>query len=158
LVEQTKTVSQEVRRFSQDLRPPLLDDLGLLSTIRWLTADMEHRTHITVKLTVLGTERRLAAHVELAIFRIIQEALRNVEKHASATQVDVSVEYAEGKIKISIADNGKGFKLAGDVGDLPRDGRLGLMGMKERVNLLGGEITINSEANRGTRVLIELPT
>jgi PAS domain S-box-containing protein len=158
LVEQTKTVSQEVRRFSQDLRPPLLDDLGLLSTIRWLTADMEHRTHITVKLTVLGTERRLAAHVELAIFRIIQEALRNVEKHASATQVDDSVEYAEGKIKISIADNGKGFKLAGDVGDLPRDGRLGLMGMKERVNLLGGEITINSEANRGTRVLIELPT
>ena len=119
---------------------------------------MEHRTHITVKLTVLGTERRLAAHVELAIFRIIQEALRNVEKHASATQVDVSVEYAEGKIKISIADNGKGFKLAGDVGDLPRDGRLGLMGMKERVNLLGGEITINSEANRGTGVLIELPT
>jgi len=157
LVEQTKTISQEVRRFSQDLRPPLLDDLGLLSTIRWLTADTEHRTHIEVKLNVLSTERRLAPHVELAIFRIIQEALRNVEKHASATQVDVSVEYTEGKIKISIADNGKGFKLAGDVGDLPRDGRLGLMGMKERVNLLGGEITITSEANQGTRVLIELP-
>ena len=87
-MEQTKTISQEVRRFSQDLRPPLLDDLGLLSTIRWLTGDMEHRTHITVKLTVSGTERRLAAHVELAIFRIIQEALRNVEKHASATQID----------------------------------------------------------------------
>jgi len=157
LVEQTKTISQDVRRFSQDLRPPLLDDLGLLSTIRWLTGDMEHRTRITVKLNVLGTERRLAPHVELAIFRIIQEALRNVEKHASATQVDVSVEYAEGKIKICIADNGKGFKLAGDVGDLPRDGRLGLMGMKERVNLLGGEITITSESNLGTKVLIELP-
>jgi PAS domain S-box-containing protein len=157
LVEQTKTISQDVRRFSQDLRPPLLDDLGLLSTIRWLTGDMEHRTRITVKLNVLGTERRLAPHVELAIFRIIQEALRNVEKHASATQVDVSVEYAEGKIKICIADNGKGFKLAGDVGDLPRDGRLGLMGMKERVNLLGGEITITSESNQGTKVLIELP-
>ena len=158
LVEQTKIISQEVRRFSQDLRPPLLDDLGLLSTIRWLTADTEHRTHIMVQLTVSGAERRLAAHVELAIFRIIQEALRNVEKHASATQVIVSVEYAEGKINISISDNGKGFKLAGDVGDLPRDGRLGLMGMKERVNLLGGEITITSEANQGTRVLIELPT
>jgi two-component system, NarL family, sensor histidine kinase DegS len=56
-----------------------------------------------------------------------------------------------------VADNGKGFKLAGEVGDLPRDGRLGLMGMKERVNLLGGEITITSEANHGTNVLIELP-
>ncbi|MGP8080442.1 MAG: PAS domain S-box protein [Dehalococcoidales bacterium] len=157
LVEQTKTISQEVRRFSQDLRPPLLDDLGLLSTIRWLTGDMEHRTHITVKLTVSGTERRLAAHVELAIFRIIQEALRNVEKHASATQVEVSIEYEEKKINISVVDNGKGFKLAGEVGDLPREGRLGLMGMKERVNLLGGEITITSEANQGTHVLIQLP-
>ena len=158
LVEQTKTISQEVRRFSQDLRPPLLDDLGLLSTIRWLTGDMEHRTHIIVKLTVSGVERRLAPHVELAIFRIIQEALRNVEKHASATRVDVSIEFAEGKINISITDNGKGFKLAGDVGDLPRDGRLGLMGMKERVNLLGGELTITSEPSQGTRVLIQLPT
>jgi PAS domain S-box-containing protein len=157
LVEQIKTVSQEVRRFSQDLRPPLLDDLGLLSTIRWLTADMEHRTHIVIKLTVSGTERRLAPHVELAIFRIIQEALRNVEKHASATQVDVKVEYAEGKINISITDNGKGFKLAGEVGDLPREGRLGLMGMKERAHLLGGEITITSEKERGTTLLIQLP-
>jgi PAS domain S-box-containing protein len=157
LVEQTKTISQEVRRFSQDLRPPLLDDLGLLSTIRWLTGDMEHRTHITVKLTVSGAERRLAPHVELAIFRIIQEALRNVEKHASATRVDVSIEFAEGEISISIADNGKGFKLAGDVGDLPRDGRLGLMGMKERVNLLGGELTITAEPSQGTHVLIQLP-
>jgi PAS domain S-box-containing protein len=157
LVEQIKTVSQEVRRFSQDLRPPLLDDLGLLSTIRWLTADIEHRTHIAIKLSVSGTERRLAPHVELAIFRIIQEALRNVEKHASATQVDVKVEYAEEKIIISITDNGKGFKLAGEVGDLPREGRLGLMGMKERAHLLGGEITITSEKEHGTNLLIELP-
>jgi PAS domain S-box-containing protein len=157
LVEQIKTVSQEVRRFSQDLRPPLLDDLGLLSTIRWLTADMEHRTHIVIKLTVSGTERRLAPHVELAIFRIIQEALRNVEKHASATQIEVNVEYAAEKINISIIDNGKGFKLAGEVIDLPREGRLGLMGMKERVDLLGGKIAIASEANQGTTVLIELP-
>ena len=157
LVEQIKTVSQEVRRFSQDLRPPLLDDLGLSSTIRWLTGDMEHRTNITVKLAVSGTERRLAPHIELAIFRIIQEALRNVEKHASATQVNINFEYAAEKINISVVDNGKGFKLSGEVGDLPRDGRLGLMGMKERVNLLGGEITITSEANHGTNVLIELP-
>ena len=157
LVEQIKTVSQEVRRFSQDLRPPLLDDLGLLSSIRWLTGDMEHRTHITVKLTVSGTERRLAPHVELAIFRIVQEALRNVEKHASAMRVDVNVEYAAEKINISIADNGKGFKLAGEVGELPREGRLGLMGMQERAHLLGGNITIKSETNHGTNVLIELP-
>jgi signal transduction histidine kinase len=157
LVEQIKTVSQGVRRFSQDLRPPLLDDLGLLATIRWLTGNMEERTHISVKLTMSGTERRLAPHVELAIFRIIQEALRNIQKHAAATQVDVNVEYANEKINISIVDNGKGFKPVGDWGELSREGRLGLMGMKERAHLLGGNITIKSETNRGTNVLIELP-
>lgn len=157
LQEQIKTVSQGVRRFSQDLRPPLLDDLGLLATIRWLTGDMEHRLHVPVKLTVTGAERRLAPHVELAIFRIIQESLRNVEKHAGATQVDVNIEYAEGKIIISIQDNGKGFILAGEVGELPREGRLGLMGMKERAHLLGGDITVKSEIDRGTTLNIELP-
>ena len=157
LVEQIKTVSQGVRRFSQDLRPPLLDDLGLLATIRWLTGNMEERTHIPVKLTVSGTERRLAPHVELAIFRIIQEALRNIQKHAGATQVDVNVEYANEKINISIVDNGKGFKPVGDWGELSREGRLGLMGMKERAHLLGGNITITSETDHGTSVLIELP-
>ena len=157
LVEQIKTVSQGVRRFSQDLRPPLLDDLGLLATIRWLTGDTEQRTRMTVKLTVTGAERRLAPHVELAIFRIVQEALKNVEKHASATQVDIKIEYADGKININVVDNGKGFKLAGEVGELPREGRLGLMGMQERAHLLGGNIKIKSEINHGTDVLIELP-
>jgi signal transduction histidine kinase len=157
LVEQIKTVSQGVRRFSQDLRPPLLDDLGLLATIRWLTGDTEQRTHMKVKLTVSGEERRLAPHVELAIFRIVQEALRNVEKHASATQVDINIEYADGKININVIDNGKGFKLTGEVGELPREGRLGLMGMQERAHLLGGNVTLKSELNHGTNVLIELP-
>jgi PAS domain S-box-containing protein len=157
LIAQINTTSQEVRRFSQDLRPPLLDDLGLVATIRWLAGDMEHRTHIVVKLTVSGKERRLAPHIELAIFRMIQEALRNVEKHALATQVDVNIEYADGKINISIVDNGKGFKLTGDLGELPREGRLGLMGMKERANLIGGNITIKSEIDHGSQVLIELP-
>jgi signal transduction histidine kinase len=157
LVEQIKTVSQGVRRFSQDLRPPLLDDLGLLATIRWLTGDTEQRTRMIVKLTVTGAERRLAPHVELAIFRIVQEALKNVEKHASATQVDIKIEYADGKININVVDNGKGFKLAGEVGELPREGRLGLMGMQERAHLLGGNIKIKSEINHGTDVLIELP-
>ena len=129
----------------------------LLATIRWLTGDTEQRTHMKVKLTVSGEERRLAPHVELAIFRIVQEALRNVEKHASATQIDINIEYADGKININVIDNGKGFKLAGEVGELPREGRLGLMGMQERAHLLGGNVTLKSELNHGTNVLIELP-
>jgi PAS domain S-box-containing protein len=156
LEEYVRNVGQGVRRFSQDLRPPMLDDLGLMATLRWLSGDMEERSHVTATLTVSGTPRRLAPHVELAIFRIVQEALRNVEKHAAATTVEVKVEFTDKNIRISVADNGKGFTPAIDVGELPRQGRLGLMGMEERAHLLGGSITINSKLNQGTQVLINL--
>ncbi len=157
LNEHVRSTLQGVRRFSQNLRPPMLDDLGLLATLRWLVSDMEQRIGVATKLEVSGTERRLAPHVELAIFRIVQEAMRNIEKHAAATQVDAKIEFTEDKILISIADNGKGFKLESEVGELPREGRLGLMGMEERAHLLGGSIDIQSEVDRGTHVLIEVP-
>jgi len=156
LEEQLRNVSQGVRRFSLDLRPPMLDDLGLLSTIRWLTSDMEQRYGTCTSLEVVGTERRLQQHIELAIFRIVQEALRNVEKHASATNVDVIVRFDTARISISVEDNGKGFELS-EMGELPRVGRLGLMGMEERAKLLGGTIKIQSVLNKGTLVLIEVP-
>jgi two-component system sensor histidine kinase DegS len=157
LGEHIRTALQGVRRFSQDLRPPMLDDLGLMATLRWLVGDMELRTHVATRLSINGTERRLTPHVELAIFRIVQEALRNVEKHASATEVDVNIEFTPAKIDILVTDNGKGFQLAGEVGELPREGRLGLMGMEERAHLLGGRVSIKSQVNLGTRILIEVP-
>jgi PAS domain S-box-containing protein len=157
LGEHIRTALQGVRRFSQDLRPPMLDDLGLMATLRWLVGDMELRTHVATRLSINGTERRLTPHVELAIFRIVQEALRNVEKHASATEVDVNIEFTPAKIDILVTDNGKGFQLAGEVGELPREGRLGLMGMEERAHLLGGRVSIKSQVNQGTRILIEVP-
>lgn len=156
LEDQLRSVSQGVRRFSQDLRPPMLDDLGLLSTLRWLTGNMEQRCGICTSLTVSGTERRLLQHIELAIFRIVQEALRNVEKHASATVVSVAVKFDPQQIVITIDDNGKGFELS-ELGDLPRVGQLGLMGMEERARLLGGSIKIQSVVNKGTSVLISVP-
>ena len=157
LGEHIRNALQGVRRFSQDLRPPMLDDLGLIATLRWLAGDMELRTHVATRLSITGTERRLASHVELAIFRIVQEALRNVEKHASATEVDVNIEFTPEKIVIMVTDNGKGFQLVGEVGELPREGRLGLVGMEERAHLLGGRVTIKSEVNKGTRIIIEVP-
>ncbi len=157
LGEHIRNALQGVRRFSQDLRPPMLDDLGLMATLRWLAGDMELRTHVATKLAIMGTERRLAPHVELAIFRIVQEALRNVEKHASATEVDVSIAFTPENISISVIDNGKGFQLAGEVGELPREGRLGLVGMEERARLLGGSVNIKSEVNKGTQITIRVP-
>ncbi|MBN1367818.1 MAG: GAF domain-containing protein [Dehalococcoidales bacterium] len=157
LGDHIRNALQGVRRFSHDLRPPMLDDLGLMATLRWLASDMEVRTQVATRLSINGTERRLAPHVELAIFRIVQEALRNVEKHAAATEVDVNIEFAPVKIGISVTDNGKGFQLAGEVGELPREGRLGLVGMEERAHLLGGHVSIHSEVNKGTRIFIDVP-
>jgi len=95
--------------------------------------------------------------VELIIFRIVQEALRNVEKHAQASRVEVRIEFAKGKTKVTIRDNGKGFDLKRGLADLPRAGKLGVAGMEERVRLLNGTMTIESEPGKGTRVMIEAP-
>jgi two-component system sensor histidine kinase DegS len=135
----------------------MLDDLGLLAALRWEVSDLDKRAGIKAELTVSGTERRHSADVELIIFRIVQEALRNVEKHAQASTVEVTIEFAEGKTKVAIGDNGKGFDLKGSLADLPRAGKLGLAGMEERVRLLNGSMRIESEPGRGTRVTIEAP-
>lgn len=157
LGEQISKVLQGVRRFSQDLRPSILDDLGLLATLRWLVGELKERCGIEAELRVLGVERRLAPHVELMLFRIVQEALRNIERHAEASKVKVETNFGEGEIRVSISDNGKGFKLSGDLGDLPRVGRLGLAGMEERARLLGGKLRIQTEPDKGTTVMIEVP-
>ena len=157
LGEQISKVLQGVRRFSQDLRPSILDDLGLLATLRWLVGELKERCGIEAELRVLGVERRLAPHVELMLFRIVQEALRNIERHAEASKVKVETNFGEGEIRVSISDNGKGFKLSGDLGDLPRVGRLGLAGMEERARLLGGRLRIQTEPDKGTAVMIEVP-
>ncbi len=157
LGEQVRNTLQGVRRFSQDLRPPMLDDLGLLATLRWLARDLQQRCNIETSLVVKGNERRLPAHVELTVFRVIQEACRNVEKHSQATKLMVDIDFGA-RVKVSIADNGRGFHLNGDMAELPRGGRLGLVGMQERVKLIGGTLKIQSELGKGTTVLIEVPT
>jgi PAS domain S-box-containing protein len=155
--EQTRTALQGVRRFSQNLRPPMLDDLGLMAALRWLVRDMQQRCNLKTSLVVEGNERRLPSHVELTVFRVVQEALTNVEKHAQASTLDVTISFTEGALKILIRDNGKGFELKGELTDLPRVGRLGLVGMDERVRLIGGTLNISSEVNKGTLVSVQVP-
>jgi two-component system sensor histidine kinase DegS len=157
LRQQLNNTLEGIHRFTQELRPPMLDDLGLSAALRWQVSDLEKRSGIEAELTVSGVERRCSAEVELMIFRIVQEALRNVEKHAQASKVEVAVEFGKGKTKVSIGDNGKGFDLSGSLADLPRAGKLGLAGMEERVRLLNGTMKIESEPGKGTRVMIEVP-
>ncbi|MBN1189653.1 MAG: PAS domain S-box protein [Dehalococcoidales bacterium] len=157
LEEQTRSALQGVRRFSQNLRPPMLDDLGLMATLRWLVRDMQQRCNLKTSLVVEGPERRLPSHVELTVFRVVQEALTNVEKHAQASTLDVKISFKEDGLDILIRDDGKGFELKEELTDLPRAGRLGLVGMDERVRLIGGTLNISSEINKGTLISVRVP-
>ncbi len=157
LRQQAIQIMQGLRRLSQDLRPSALDRLGLLPTLKRLAADVKEYSGIDTEVKVLGVERRLPAEVELVLFRIVQEGLRNVWKHAQATSAEVTVEFAEGRTKVTVSDNGKGFDTRQTVGELPRYGKLGLAGMQERARLLGGNLTVRSELGKGTTLTAELP-
>ena len=107
---------------------------------------------------MLGKERRFPEEVELVLFRITQEALRNVWRHAHATKAEITVEFGEGKTRLTVSDNGKGFNLPEKIGDLARDGKLGLAGMRERVQLIGGTLTAQSQQGKGTSITVEVST
>jgi len=155
--ERIRDTLQEIRQFSRDLRPAILDDLGLLPALEWVTEDLKNTYWIEVDLKVLGHERRLSPEAELLLFRVVQEALRNVAKHAKATKAEVKVKFDEEKITITVTDNGIGFELPESVGALPLTGKLGLAGMQERVQLLGGTLKLQSQPGKGTTVFVEAP-
>lgn len=147
-----------VRRYCHDLRPSLLDDLGLVDAIDWLVGDLRARTGLEIDLTATGIARRLSRRDELLIFRILQEALHNVERHSKATRVGVSLSYAADALTVRVADNGCG--MSRDPGrsgrDLPDPG-LGLRGMHERTKLLRGTLTFGNPAGGGTELTLEVP-
>ena len=158
LRQQADRTLDGVRRFGQDLRPSILDDLGLLPALEWLTSDLSQNFGIDIQMEVVGSLRRFTTEVELLLFRIAQEALRNVWKHSEASEVGVTLEFGKDKTILTVEDNGKGFKLPERVGDLATTGKLGLVGMQERVRLLGGNLTVQSELGRGTTVTVVAPT
>jgi len=156
LRQQTTGIMDGVRRLTQDLRPSTLDRLGLLAGLEWLASDVSRYSGIDVKVKVGGASRRLPPDVELTLFRIAQESLRNVWRHSEATEAEVSVDFQGSKVVMIIKDNGKGFAVPSSVGDLTRDGKLGLTGMQERAGLLGGNVTFHSEPGKGTSVVVEI--
>ncbi len=154
--QQCNNIMQGVRRLSQDLRPAALDRLGLLPAIQMLASDTSQYSGIPINVRMLGTERRLGEEVELVLFRIVQEALRNIWRHSEANRAEVVVEFTIYKVKITVSDNGKGFDLPLSVGDFAKNGKLGLAGMEERARLVGAVLTAESRPFQGTSISIEL--
>ncbi|UCD09980.1 MAG: PAS domain S-box protein [Dehalococcoidales bacterium] len=155
--EQVNRGVQSVHRYAQDLRPSLIDDLGLMAAVRSLVKRAQEYSEIEISLEVTGEERRLPSEVEMLLYRIIQEALNNVLKHSRATESHIDIQFSEKQVYVSISDNGTGFELSDTIDDLAQTGKLGLIGMQERARLLGATLSFDSVPSKGTSVLIDLP-
>ncbi len=154
LREHIRATLGEIRKIIFDLRPMALDDLGLVPTIRGVLEAFRNQYGIFTEVSVTGRERRLESHVEIGLFRVAQEALNNVIKHAQASTVRVRIEFAPAGVTLVIEDDGKGFDTGAE--DSPA-GHFGLMGMRERLQLLQGKMAIKSTPGKGTRVMITAP-
>lgn len=142
-----------VREMSLNLRPSMLDDLGLIPTLKWHIERFTTQTGIRIHFDALPPSERFPANIETAAYRIIQEALTNVARHSNAQEAFVGVTVVEDTLHLEIADNGKGF----DVSSVLNKPTSGLSGMSERADLAGGYLTINSSPNQGTQILAALP-
>ena len=149
---------EHLRRCAQDLRPRILDDLGLVAALEWIAEDMEKNHGIRAHVEVIGTEWDLPAEVQLPLFRIAQEALSNVRRHAEASTVVVKLGFADDGITMTVSDNGKGFEVPQRIEDLISAGSLGIMGISERARLFHGTLEIKSELGKGTQVIIKVPS
>ncbi|MCL7451707.1 MAG: GAF domain-containing sensor histidine kinase [Anaerolineae bacterium] len=145
-----------VRRFSRDLRPPILDDLGLLAALEALISDLGSRG-VEARLEVTGEKRRLRPETELELYRIVQEALNNTRRHSGASEVVVGVEFRGARIRVTVHDDGNGFAVIGRPGDFGLMGQFGLIGMEERAQRLGGYFKVLTSAERGTIVVVDVP-
>ncbi|MFM8322481.1 MAG: histidine kinase [Chloroflexota bacterium] len=143
-----------MRRISSDLRPGVLDDLGLIAAVEWLVSNFEARTGIEVQLEVDPPEIEIPREMHTGMYRIIQEALTNVMRHSQATQVSILIQGRPDAVRIEISDNGRGF----DEQVLFAQSRsLGLTGIRERATLIGGEATIIGKTGAGTQVIVCVP-
>jgi two-component system sensor histidine kinase DegS len=152
LREQVRQCLKETRKIIFDLRPMTLDDLGLVPTVKRFLDSIKERSGIITEIRILGEERRLDSYVEIGVFRIFQEAITNVEKHAEASTLSIVMEFRRDAFLATIVDNGVGFDAADNLGSES----FGLLGMRERVNLLNGELTIKSEVAVGTKIIVKV--
>lgn len=148
---------QGVRLFTRDLRPPLLEELGLPRTLELLGDRTAQEQPLTVNVTIKGEPRPLLPEVELGLYRLAQESLSNVRRHAHATRVEIGLTYEENRVRLEITDDGVGFEAPKNPAELIKSGRLGLMGIYERARLFGGQATITSKPGQGTQVVVEVP-
>jgi signal transduction histidine kinase len=153
---QALDAAARLRTLARDLRPPALDELGLVPALSTLMSEVEDESELAAQLVVTGSEVRLAPEVELGAFRIVQEAVRNTLRHAMATKVQVNLDFGAEGLGLRVSDDGRGF-ASERMGEQPGDSHLGLLGMRERARLLGGVLDVRSTPGTGTVVEGRIP-
>ena len=148
---------EQVRRCAQDLRPRILDDLGLVPALEWMAEDLGKNYRINTHVEVVGSEFKLPVDMQLLLFRVAQEALSNIRRHAEASTAVIKLVFESNKVRMTISDNGKGFKLPDPKENLASIGKLGIIGMYERTRLIGGDLKIRSKPGGGTQVIADIP-
>lgn len=142
----------ETRRMIQDLRPSTLDDMGLVAAVRWYANSRSQATGTQVRFSVSGEVPALESTMETAVFRIFQEAISNATRHAQAHNIEVTLSFSEQRLYAEVVDDGVGF----DIPEARAKTGVGIVGMEERAELIGGHLSIHSSTGQGTRVSLEV--
>ncbi|WP_144934294.1 sensor histidine kinase [Paenibacillus sp. 32O-W] len=148
---------EEVRKMIFNLRPMALDDLGLIPTLHKFVQDFEEKSKIRTRFELAGREKRLPSEMEVAVYRLIQEAFSNVLKHAKATYISLTITFQKHMTQIVIKDNGIGFNVEEMESKMITSSHYGLIGMQERIDLLEGKIDIESKKGEGTKITMLIP-
>jgi signal transduction histidine kinase len=159
-LDELETLSEQtienLRRLTRALRPIYLEDLGLVTALEMLTRETSESNPLLVDFQRTGQERRLAGEVELVLYRIAQEALNNIVRHASATKAALQITFDDGEIELQVSDDGAGFQLPNSPTDFAPSGHFGLLGIHERAELIGARLEIESALGEGTRLKVVL--
>jgi two-component system sensor histidine kinase UhpB len=147
---------ERMRNVMAGLRPPVLDDYGLVVALRWYTERFSERTGVTAILQERELSPRLPLVVETELFRIVQEVLTNVSKHANAKHVIITLERMDGVVQLAVSDDGVGFDHS-VLRKLENQPRWGLITMEERAKAVGGKVYVKSEPGKGTQIIVQVP-
>lgn len=157
VVSLTEMAIENVRRQTRALRPIYLEDLGLVTALEMLARETSQAADIPVEFELQGTEKRLNPNIELALYRIAQEALNNVSRHAEASQANLKISFQPNQIVLQVIDNGKGFVVPTSPAEFAPSGHFGLLGLYERAELIQAKLEIISSPGQGSRVVVHLP-
>ena len=152
----TEGIIDDLRRFSHNLRPGVIDQVGLVPALEILTEEISSEANINGGLEITGNERRLTPEIELNLFRIAQEALSNVRRHSGATKATVIIGFTRQKVRLTVLDDGNGFNIPEMLGDFVAEGKMGIAGMYERARLLDSKLVLKSRVGKGTKVAVEV--